>query len=197
MAIVLVIIGLILGAAVKGKDVIHSAKQKKFYTSFLKPWELAVGSYYDRTGKLLGDGRANGGLEDFANGRFDNVYRENDLGGINPALKRVGITPLQTNGANNFSYPYTGAYSGSREIGVGFCAFRDGSGSGVIGNYLYFYYLSTDLAIAMDTLIDGQKDGIAGKWRYYEDGTYIAGGADWPDASTTPVVNAAYRIDLP
>lgn len=45
----------------KGKDLIQSAKQKQFYNSFVKTWELAVVSYYDRTGYLLGDGDQNGG----------------------------------------------------------------------------------------------------------------------------------------
>ncbi len=71
MAIVLVVIGLVLGAVVKGKDVINSAKQKKFYTRYLKQWELSVASYYDRTGNLLADGTVNGGSETSKNGRFD------------------------------------------------------------------------------------------------------------------------------
>ncbi len=196
MAIVLVIIGLILGAVVKGRDVLHSARQKKFYTSFLKPWELAVIAYYDRTGHILGDGAANGGKSGAANGLFDNVYAEN-FTGINPALKRVGITPVQTNCADNAFYSYTGAYSGTKEIRVGFCAFSDGSSSDVVGNYFYITRLPTDLAIAMDAVIDGQKDGNSGRWRYYESDSYVAGGRDWPDASTTSCVNAAYRIDLP
>ncbi|RLB26405.1 MAG: hypothetical protein DRG71_02265, partial [Deltaproteobacteria bacterium] len=61
MAIVLIIIGIIIGAVVKGKDLVHSAKQKKFYTKFLKQWELSVLNYYDRTGNVLGDSTANGG----------------------------------------------------------------------------------------------------------------------------------------
>ena len=77
MAIVLVIIGLILGAVIKGKDVINSAKQKNFYASFVKSWELAIASYYDRTGNLLGDGLINGGTAATANGVFDTISGAN------------------------------------------------------------------------------------------------------------------------
>ncbi len=60
MAIVLVIIGLILGAVTKGKDMIEkdmveSARQKKFYNSVVKGWQLAFINYTDRTGLLLAD----------------------------------------------------------------------------------------------------------------------------------------------
>ena len=35
MAIVLIIIGIIIGAVIKGKDLIRSAEQKKIYTKYL------------------------------------------------------------------------------------------------------------------------------------------------------------------
>ncbi len=198
MAIVLVIIGLILGAVVKGRDVIHSARQKKFYTSFLKPWELAVIAYYDRTGNILGDGTVNGGRFASVNGLFDSLAPSvSNFNKINGTLKKVGISPVQSNGPRNYYYSYTGTYSGTRQIIMDFHPFHDGTSSGVVGNYFRFIDLPTDLAIAMDAVIDGQKDGTAGRWRYYENSSGIAGGRDWPDASTTPVVHTAYRLELP
>ncbi len=200
MSIVLVIIGLVLGAVIKGKDVLHSAKQKKFYTGFIKPWELAVISYYDRTGALLGDGTTNGGGTDPVNGLFDDLgSTEDNFTKINGALKKVGISLVQSNGPKNWNYSYTGAYSGVRNIGIGFHDLYDGSTTGPIGNYFLVDSLPTDLAIAMDALIDGQGDGTAGKWRQYLRSSNVAGGvdADWPDASATPTVIAAYYIALP
>ena len=55
MAIVLIIIGIIIGAVVKGKDVIKSAEQKRLYNSFIREWQTAYNNYYDRTGWILGD----------------------------------------------------------------------------------------------------------------------------------------------
>ncbi len=196
MSIVLVIIGLVLGAVIKGKDVMESARQKKFYTGFLKPWELAFISYYDRTGALLGDGEVNGGGAGAANGVFDNVAgTEENFNRVNGALKKVGISPVQSNGSQNWHYSYTGVYSGHSDIGLGLYLLRDSS-SGVFRNYLYLTQVPTELAIAMDALIDGRVDGTAGRWRSLEFMTGAAG-ADWPDASTNHVSFVAYQIDLP
>ena len=53
LAIVLIIIGLILGAVTKGRDLIRSGEQKKVYTKFLNEWRMAYLNYYDRTGGSL------------------------------------------------------------------------------------------------------------------------------------------------
>jgi len=77
---------------------INSAKQKKFYNSFIKSWEITVENYYDRTGNLLGDGTDNGGTGS-PDGKFDNVTGStfSNSGGIDDILKRVGLTPPTTN----------------------------------------------------------------------------------------------------
>ena len=55
IAVVLIIIGIIIGAIVKGRDIIRSGEQKKVYTKFVNGWNLAYLTFYDRTGKILGD----------------------------------------------------------------------------------------------------------------------------------------------
>ena len=55
MALVLIIIGIIIGAIVKGKDLVRSAEQKKIYSKFVNEWRMAYLNFYDRTGKILGD----------------------------------------------------------------------------------------------------------------------------------------------
>ena len=55
MALVLIIIGIIIGAIVKGKDLVRGAEQKRIYSKFLNGWRLAYLNFYDRTGKILGD----------------------------------------------------------------------------------------------------------------------------------------------
>ncbi len=59
MAIVLVIIGIIIGAVVKGQDLIENAKAKQF-ASKMKAWEISLNTYYDRKGRLPGDSGKNG-----------------------------------------------------------------------------------------------------------------------------------------
>ncbi|MFT5700361.1 MAG: prepilin-type N-terminal cleavage/methylation domain-containing protein [Desulforhopalus sp.] len=191
MAIVLVIIGLILGAVIKGKDVLNSAKQKKFYTTFVKEWELSVASYFDRTGNLLGDGTTNGGSATTKNGRFDNVSGV-DFTNINDALKAVGLTEIVSNVTSNGQYTYTGTYSGSATMTMHLYylySHREKRSR----NALYFTGMPTDLAIAIDTMVDGEADAEKGNWRQYTD----SNGATWPNAETTTTVNAAYTINLP
>ncbi|WP_334189540.1 type II secretion system protein [Noviherbaspirillum sp.] len=55
MAIVLVIIGLILGALSIGKDVQRNAEYQKVGNKFVFEWKKAYDGYYQRTGTLLGD----------------------------------------------------------------------------------------------------------------------------------------------
>lgn len=53
MAIVLVIIGIILGAVIKGNDLIDSAKAKQV-ASILSKWEAPMWNHYDKKGRFPG-----------------------------------------------------------------------------------------------------------------------------------------------
>ncbi len=55
MAIVLVIIGLILGAVSIGKDLQRDAEYTKIKQKFVDGWKQAYDAYYMRTGVVLGD----------------------------------------------------------------------------------------------------------------------------------------------
>ena len=193
LAIVLVIIGLILGSVLKGKDLINSAKQKSFYNSFVKGWELALVSYYDRTGHILGDGANNGGTGT-PDGRFDNVLGNtfSNAGGIDDVLKRVGLEAPVSNTAQSGEISFNGVHSGPQVIMLRLWHLHSHT-DGVLQNRLYFTGMPTDLAIALDKMVDGQINSQTGKFRRYADNT---GAGLWPDASTTAVVNASYQIDL-
>jgi prepilin-type N-terminal cleavage/methylation domain-containing protein len=197
IAIVLVIIGLIIGAVVKGKDLIQSGKQKKFYTTFLKTWELAVVNYYDRTGYLLGDGRANGGTAASTDGRFDNISGANfgSANGVNAKLQAVGLTVPTSNTANSGQFNFKGQYSGNRIITL-YLYYLYSHTQRRRNNALYLRNIPTDLAIALDKMVDGQVDARAGTFRRYADNASPNNGT-WPDASVTAVVNAQYIIDVP
>ncbi len=193
MAIVLVIIGLILGAVIKGKDVLNSAKQKKVYTNFVKTWELSIASYYDRTGNLLGDGPTNGGAAAAKNGVFDNIAGS-AFGPIDTRLKQVGLEIPVSNTANSGQYTYTGTYSGSRTITMHLYNLYSHTDLRS-RNALYLVGMPTDLAIALDTIIDGEADPTTGTFRSYPDNAYTT----WPDASAsaTYIVNTAYTMNVP
>ncbi|MEN2994442.1 MAG: prepilin-type N-terminal cleavage/methylation domain-containing protein, partial [Thermodesulfovibrio sp.] len=53
LAIVLIIIGVILGAVLKGQDLIQNARAKQFISK-IKAWEIAQWNYYDKKGKFAG-----------------------------------------------------------------------------------------------------------------------------------------------
>lgn len=192
MAIVLVIIGLILGSVIKGRDVLNSAKQKKFYNNFVKSWELSVASYLDRTGNLIGDATTNGGTQATRNGRFDNISGANFAAGVEGRLEAVGLEVPISNTANSGQYTFSGTYSGSQTITM-YLYYLYSHTDARSRNALYFTNMPTDLAIALDTLVDGEADPVKGKFRQYPDNT----AATWPDANTTNVVRAAFTIDLP
>lgn len=61
LSIVLVIIGIILGAVLKGQDLIENAKAKKV-ASLINQWQVPMMGYYDRKGYLPGDSGVGAGL---------------------------------------------------------------------------------------------------------------------------------------
>ncbi len=189
MAIVLIIIGIIIGAVVKGKDLIQSGKQKKFYTKFLREWELAVINYYDRTGRLLGDGTANGGRFNPPNGRFDQIYSAAHFNNINTRLEQVGLTPpAVTSAGNNHTFRYNGKFVSSN---VQMRLYWQDIG-GPDYNVLRLENIPTDLAMALDMMIDGEANGSTGSFRRLDSI------GDWPvDASNPNTVDAAYILDVP
>jgi len=102
-------IGLIVGAVVKGKDIISSAKQKKLYAKYVQSWQIAYNTYYDRTGWILGDlsNDDNQGLRDGRCGdadapSCDNLVSQLKAVGLEPPpLGETGICPAPTIPSDN------------------------------------------------------------------------------------------------
>ena len=61
LAIVLVIIGIIIGAVMKGQDLIDNARAKKVTTT-INMWNILTWAYMDRKGRFPGDGTNRDGL---------------------------------------------------------------------------------------------------------------------------------------
>lgn len=55
LAMVLAVIGLIIGAVAIGKDVQRNAEYNKISNKFLDQWKMAYDQYYQRSGTVLGD----------------------------------------------------------------------------------------------------------------------------------------------
>lgn len=55
LALVLAVVGLIIGAVAIGKDVQRNAEYNKVSNKFLDQWKMAYDQYYQRTGTVVGD----------------------------------------------------------------------------------------------------------------------------------------------
>ena len=192
IAIVLIIIGLILGATVKGSDLIQSAKQKKFYNNFVKQWEITTLNYLDRTGGLLGDGTINGGVAAAPNGYFDGIDNAGEFATINTRLGQVGLEPPPITAiGTNYQYSIKGRTSGTRTVAIQLYQRNSIENAvNIPNNVLRFVTMPTDLALALDGMIDGTTNGSLGKFRQDPNGA-------WPNAATTPTVTAMYILDVP
>jgi len=123
--------------------------------------------------------------------RIDNVSGA-DFTNINNALKAVDLENVVSNVTSNGQYSYTGTYSGSATMTMHlYCLYSHRELR--YRNALYFTGMPTDLAISIDTIVDGQADAEPGNWRQYTNSNDAA----WPNAETTRTVNAAYTINLP
>lgn len=191
LSIVLVIIGLLIGGVLKGKDLINSAEHKKIYNTWVNGWVLAVNSYQDKTGALLGDGTANGGSNAAEDGWMDNTQLDNTTT-VQARLRAVGIdVPIgNITGTNGGSYSMKGKYSTSTVIAYLYALWSHTENRSK--NRLYMINMPTDIAIAFDKIVDGQVNSSTGAFRQYPDNTSATGA--WPDASTTANVNVSLEF---
>ncbi len=185
LSIVLIIIGLIIGGVMKGKDLIASASQKKIYNTWVKQWQVTANEYQDRTGAILGDGTTNGGTTT-ENGLVDNFYADT-TGSIPTALDSVGLDLPVSNitGTNGAKYRIKGKYT-TQLTRLYFYTV-----GGV--NYLRFIYLPTDVAIAFDKMTDGTIDAAGGSFKLLG-ATAGATPTPWGNAKTTTRVQALLEL---
>ena len=189
MAIVLIIIGIIIGAVVKGKDLVRSSEQKKIFNQYVKEWQIAYMNYYDRTGWILGDDATD-----------TNATRDGHAGAAAVAteanlvaqLEAVGLTPPvpgTTGNTTERTYTDSAGIQRTLVLRVDYRA--------ALGNYLRITGLPNDLGLSLDRIVDGTADGTDGDAIYTADYTsdpVIA--AAWPSATVGPVANAAMLLKL-
>jgi len=187
LSVVLIIIGLLMAAIMKGRDLIRSAEMKKFYNTFVKAWELAYTQYYDRTGIVLGGPLRTTKAEysdfvgaDVANGNFDFVFRNPDT--IEKRAKEIGLELPETGLDKSYKYrvtftdaPYStvwvifGSDPLRKDEQVDICLDEDckkkerkeGKGNGR-GNFMIMVNVPYDVAAQLDRIIDGKADGRSG-----------------------------------
>lgn len=187
LSIVLIIIGLIIGGVLKGTDLINSAKQKKIYNTWIKGWQVTANGYQDRTGQLLADGAINAGAG-AANGTFDNRNLNNaaQRTAIENRLRAIGLDIPVTNIANN-----SGAYSieGKYTTSTATMQLQNAVVNTRARNIIQISLLPSDVALAIDTMIDGVADaGVGNCLQSTRVGAAAQATAQWPDPQTTPTV---------
>jgi len=189
MAIVLIIIGIIIGAVVKGKDVVKSAEQKRLYTTFVREWQVGYNNYFDRTGWILGDDDNNGNtVRDGRAGDGGSLASEANLVA---QLDAVGLNP-PADGPTALSNQRTYTDSEGRQYTLDLQFGYDPT----FGNHIRITSASGiafDLGMAWDKVVDGTRDGDAGDLRYVTDITAADLGtvdANWPAATGTPPANS-------
>lgn len=195
MALVLIIIGIIIGAIVKGKDLVRGAEQKRIYSKFLNGWRLSYLNFYDRTGKILGDtwdGAAAGqnGRADTSNGTGaaptadGQVALENGTPPTFLGIADIGLDVPPTNVSGvPYQYNYVNSQGNTNTLDI---AFTWDNSPGNNRNVMIINNIPAELALAIDTMIDGEADGT--------DGDFVRStGAAW-DVATPVTVNTAYWI---
>ncbi len=197
MAIVLVIIGILIGAVVKGKDVMRSAEQKKIYTKFFNEWRLAYLTFHDRTGKILGDthdggaagqnGQADttasigGGPTDVGRAALYDCGASTDFMG----LRQLGMEQITTNTADDWQYRYTDSTGTGHNMTIAF----DYAGG---RNFMRIYNMPAELAISLDTMVDGESDGTQGDLIWWSGGA-VRG---WPNLPETEADDARWYMQF-
>ncbi len=171
LAIVLVIIGIILGAVLKGQELINNAKMKRAYNQYR---EVLAGiyTYYDRYGKYPGDdntanprwavatnGNNNGLIDGFTINCGAGITTETCQAWLHMRLANI-LTGATT--ATDGTRAPSNAYGGS--IGIGYATVQ-----GLSTMWIGFDNMPGDVCQSLDQLYD---DGV------YNTGS-IRGGGDY------------------
>ena len=195
MAIVLIIIGIIIGAVVKGKDLIRGGEQKKIYSQFLNEWRTAYLNFYDRTGRVLGDtngdGRADTNPTQRGNPPTDTGRDALVKGDVlnNPpdyyGISQIGLNPPKTNTSKAWKYRYSDSTGKAHELILSF-DFDDSERY----NYMQISNVPNELCIALDSMIDGSADGTRGDFIGDNHSGLAWGG------SPSAIVTARWKMDF-
>jgi len=183
LSVVLIIIGLLMAAIIKGRDLIRSAEMKKFYNTFVNAWHLTFNQYYDRTGQALGAPLETneGNYTEFVGANYtvnntDFVLRDpsyitkqaDDVGIDRPQSTEYFISFSNIKAAKALLTFASDPVSESEKItvkkyqsGTSTNVNITGNGNGK-GNFMVIFNVPYDVAIQIDRIVDGKADGSKG-----------------------------------
>lgn len=211
MSVVLLVIGLILGAVSIGKDLQRDAEYTKIKQKFIDPWAAAYNSYYLRTGVVLGDSQVapsymvNGTATAGTSGNTGDTTlttqppaicdsttanlasRATPLDTLYAEMDRHGVRmpPGRSEGKES-RYVYLDSNGNPQEIQICFQWNKPGTTSNS-GNVMVITGITPDLARALDQMIDGKADAREGMFRQVgvANGTAGTAGVEWAGNNTT------------
>ncbi|HET6633213.1 MAG TPA: prepilin-type N-terminal cleavage/methylation domain-containing protein [Rhodanobacteraceae bacterium] len=193
MAVVLVIIGLILGAVSIGKDVQRNAEYTKIKQKFVDQWTVAYNTYTQRTGVVPGDSQIQPRLmvngANYVAGAGAPISGGNMSGATAPdavchgsagqkmarameggfdlrtLMQQAGVRmpPGRAEGSED-RYVYLDSNGNPQELQVCFQWNPPGDAAGS-GNVMVLSGLTPDLARSLDQMIDGKPDAREGRFR--------------------------------
>lgn len=214
MSLVLVVIGLILGALSVGKDMQRNAEYKKIKQKFVDQWVQAYNQYYDRMGVVVGDRPKTPTLAVNAVNVTDTDTINSLLGTATKSLTQTNIKELcsdtakvgeetdllgyfhragiglPTGRANGYEdrYVYLDTNGNPQQLTVCFQFLVSGADHGA-GNVMVIKGLTPDLARSLDSAIDGLVDADDGRFRLDNAITLGLstgnGGDGWPTGNNT------------
>lgn len=202
MSVVLLVIGLIIGAVSIGKDMQRNAEYVKIKQKFVDQWVNAYNSHYVKAGVVIGDSQVaprmmvNGAAytasegAPVSGGDMSAAIEPGEICQIGAAssgnvlhleMDRHGVRmpPGRAEGSED-RYVYLDSNGNPQEIRVCFKWNRPSTPSGS-GNMMVIYGLTPDLARALDQMIDGKPDAREGAFRQFAvvDGSGAAPGVEW------------------
>ncbi len=171
MSIVLVIIGIILGAVSIGKDLQRNASYQKISQSFIQGWALAYQNYYNRVNVVIADDPTNPTL--MVNQNAGEMCAATLPTGLHAYMDNAGVRmPAGRAEGSEDKYVYLDTNGNPQQIDVCFDNVVwsvDGLTSGSYmtrnRNVMVIKGLTPDLARLLDSSIDGIADARFGFFR--------------------------------
>ncbi|MFP8777620.1 type II secretion system protein [Hydrogenophaga sp. RWCD_12] len=225
LAVVLAVIGLIIGAMAIGKDVQRNAEYTKIKNKFVDQWEQAYNQYYQRTGVVVGDNQVaprvmvNGAAYTAAVGApisGGDMTSATEPGracdkaeGANMTVRTGSTTNLRTmmtqtgirmppGRAEGFEdrYVYLDSNGNPQEVQVCFQWNRPDRPEGS-GNVMIISGLTPELARMLDQMVDGKPDAREGRFRQQAvgNGAANAPGVQWDRTSDDSLPGSAATGD--
>lgn len=221
MAVVLVIIGLILGAVSIGKDVQRNAEYTKIKQKFVDQWAVAYNTHTQRTGVVPGDSQTQPRLMvnganfaaapgspisggDMTGATAPNAICQGSAGqkmvrtlatglSLRTLMQRAGVRmpPGRAEGSED-RYVYLDSNGNPQEMQICFQWNLPSEPSGS-GNVMVLSGLTPDLARSLDQMIDGKPDAREGLFRQegVTDGTPGGPGTEWSLTNTAQYSGSA------